>query len=178
MSSSGTSPAKPAVGGSHYFMLFHLYLLSYKSDDDGHGTGAPPSLCSGGIRPTRASTATRRTRGQTGPAGTYSFVSLFSLSTILLFSFFFFLVISFAAEYNDELGRDKTWPKRAATETRGCTGEQRVRILLLLCYKSVYSLLCFFLPYSPLLLPWSLFAWRTIYSTTESAEPRDRTGPT
>ena len=41
MSSSGTSPAKPAVGGSH-FMLFHLYLLSYKSDDDGHGTGAPP----------------------------------------------------------------------------------------------------------------------------------------
>ena len=68
-----------------------------------------------------------------GPTSMY--FCLFVLSTLLFFSLVFYPVISFSAEYINELGWDRTWRTRAATETRGQTGEQRVRILF-------FSLVC------------------------------------
>ena len=38
----------------------------------------------------------------------YVFFCPFVLPTLLFFSLFFFPALSFAAEYNDEMGRDKT----------------------------------------------------------------------
>ena len=45
--------------------------------------------------------------GTDGPNG-HVFFCLFVLPTLFLFSLFFFPVISFAAEYNNELGWDRT----------------------------------------------------------------------
>ena len=101
-------------------LLFHLFIHTNKFGEDGHGTGAPP-LPSGGIGPTRAATATRRAKGQTRRMGAYSLVCLFFLlPTLLFFSLFFFPVLSFAAEHNDELGGTGHPPSLA--RDRGDTG--------------------------------------------------------
>ena len=92
----------------------------------------PPSVCSDGIGPKRALTATRRTREQTDPTGTYSFVSLFSLNAHILSS------SSHSSSF------------RAATETRCRTGGQRVCIFF-------FSLACLL---SSVLLPILLFSSR------------------
>ena len=116
-----------------FFSLFFFPALSF---------APPPFLCSGGIGPTRASTATRRTRGQTGPTGTYSFVFLFFLlsSSSHSSSFRLSLLPRSTTMSWGGTGRDqREWQQKhgAGRERNGC---------VFCFFWFVYSLLFFFLP--------------------------------
>jgi len=102
-----------------FFSLFFFPVISFAAEynDELGGTGRPPSLA--------------RDRADTGGGsdaederavltGTYSLVFLFSLlPTLFFFSLLFFPVISFAAEYNDELG-GRQQKHGAGQESNGC----------------------------------------------------------
>ena len=128
-----------------FFSLISFPVISFapEHNDELGGTGRPPSLARDRANTGCDSDAEDKRAVLTG---TYSFIFLFSLlPTLHFFSLFFFQVISRPRSTT----MSWTGSNRNTGPDRKATGAYSVVVV----FKSVYSLLFFFLPYSSLLLP-------------------------